>query len=325
MIGSSSNFYKNISEDLNYPVAARNNLLEGYVYILFEVDSLGIPQNLKIEKDICEGCGNALLSQVKNFIGQWIPAQIDGRSYASRFVLPVKFELEQVKQHEYQNEDVLIPLAKRMTELLVKGYGRNSQENQITVQFTDGFNMFEYHDLKSAIVAKDLAKYLYLNSSNLTILPDKITSLNNLKLLDLRNNKLEVLPEKIHRLSLLQELLLDSNKLKYLPENFHNLKSLTVLSLPNNQFEIIPVQVCQIKNLRALDLSNNKIQSIPMDIKLLKTLEVLALANNMITSLPEELYELKQLKRLYLEGNSLTESDIVRLKEKLSNTEVITK
>lgn len=325
MIGSRSDFYKNISEDLNYPVVARNNLIEGYVYILFEVDSLGIPQNFKIEKDICEGCGSALLSQVKSFVGKWIPAQINGRGYASRFVLPAKFELEQVKQHEYQNEDVLIPLAKRMTELLVKGYGRNSQENQITVQFTDGLNMFEYHDLKSAIVARDLAKYLYLNSNNLTVLPDKITSLNNLKLLDLRNNKLEVLPEKIHRLSLLQELLLDSNKLKYLPGDFHKLKSLTVLSLPNNQFEIIPVQVCLLKNLKALDLSANRIHSIPMDIRLLKTLEVLALANNNIATLPDELYELKQLKRLYLEGNNLTESSILRLKEKLPDTEIITK
>ena len=90
-------------------------------------------------------------------------------------------------------------------------------------------------------------------------------------------------------------------------------------------FEIIPVQVCLLKNLKALDLSANRIHSIPMDIRLLKTLEVLALANNNIATLPDELYELKQLKRLYLEGNNLTESSILRLKEKLPDTEIITK
>lgn len=331
VIGSYLIFYDYLSERLEYPNSALNKLAQGYMYFSFEVNKAGVPENMVLEQDICDGCGEEVLSLVEEALKvcmpSWIPAQIDGECYPSKFLLPIKFELNNAK-----NKNVHIasrkplPKAKNLSEIVIIKNGNISSKGSETkgVQLNlDGSGLFKYYDLDRALEAGSLAKFLYLNSKNLSVLPDDITTLQNLKILDLANNQLRALPEEVHRLTSLEELLLDNNQINSLPKAFHKLDDLTVLSLINNDLEGFPKQVCEIKSLRALDLSDNLIKQIPPEIKSLKKLEVLAIVNCGIKELPEELYKFKSLKKLHIDSKALNESQIIRVKSELPNTEII--
>ena len=85
--------YKN----LKYPAIARENGVEGRVYIQFVVEKDGSVQDAKIVRDIGAGCGQAALKVVNdmnNLPQKWSPGKQRGKAVRVLYTLPVTFKLE---------------------------------------------------------------------------------------------------------------------------------------------------------------------------------------------------------------------------------------
>ena len=127
-IGSDYTYYKDLgsSDYLKYPREAIRNNSEGYVYVSFEINNTGVPHNFKVEKGIGDGCKDAALLAVKEAAtkgGNWIPAQINGQTYDSRFLMPIAFVIHPTKSEDLPTtkpED--LPLAKQLFTIVVTAY-----------------------------------------------------------------------------------------------------------------------------------------------------------------------------------------------------------
>lgn len=100
---------------------------------------------------------------------------------------------------------------------------------------------------------------LRLFGDELTVLPEQIWQLKNLKVLDLRNTKcLTMLPDTVGGLSNLDQLNLGGTNVVVLPESIGQLKKLTYLSLFASQITTLPESVGQLTDLSHLVLSRNE-------------------------------------------------------------------
>ncbi len=124
---------------------------------------------------------------------------------------------------------------------------------------------------------------LNLFDQNLSVFPDEILELTNLRVLNLGNNRLESLPSQLAQL-----------------------KNLEILTLDNNEFTEFPDVVTRLSNLVSLDLSNNRIKTIIPDVANLKNLERLNLSRNRLEKLPTEIVDLRKVKELNVSYNNLT-------------------
>ena len=317
-----ASFYRKLAAVIPYPAKARQDAQTGYIYISFEIDTLGNVKEVKLEKDLCHMCGEKVLNSVAKTLGKWVPAQIGDSKYTSRFMLPIRFEFGQFVKNTGNTAKLNnVPKAKYLEELVVVGYGGGGSDNTRSISSLTDF--FRFSDLESAFKNASMAKQLDLSSQELTELPQKVTILSGLKTLNVINNRLKFLPENIHKLYKLEQLLIDKNNLSYLPEGFKKFKALSALSLTQNRFKLFPLEVTNIKTLKVLDLSDNYISEIPPEIGLMKKLEVLAIINNDITSLPEEFYKLKRLEKLFIDLSKLDKNELLKLKQKFPKLEII--
>lgn len=126
-------------------------------------------------------------------------------------------------------------------------------------------------------------KGLNLAGRNITVIPEEIRFLSNLKLLSLAGNNLTSVPPAIGQLHGLTQLTLSQNLLTSLPEEIAELSNLMYLTLNSNQFTELPIVITQLPELTHLYLSGNE-----------------------LTDLPEEMSEFSNLTNLHLEGNQFT-------------------
>ncbi len=84
---------KFIYSNISYPPIARENGVDGTVYISFVVEKDGSVTDVKIVRDIGGGCGDEAVRVVKKF-PKWNPGKQRGRPVRVLFNLPVKFKLE---------------------------------------------------------------------------------------------------------------------------------------------------------------------------------------------------------------------------------------
>lgn len=157
----------------------------------------------------------------------------------------------------------------------------------------------EYRDLKEALREAGKVCSLYLNSSDLTSLPNNLNNFPNLKTLDLSNNDLIELDPEIG-----------------------NLLQLTTLDLSRNQLKELPLEVGNISDLKSLSLAYNKITVIPSEISNLSNLEFLDLVHNPVNNLPDEIKNLKNLKTLEIEEGQFSKEELQRIKSLLPNTKI---
>ena len=78
---------------LDYPPFARQNGIEGTVFVEFLVDANGNVGSVKILRGIGGGCDEAVL-KVINSLPAWMPGKQNGRPVNVLFRMPVKFTLE---------------------------------------------------------------------------------------------------------------------------------------------------------------------------------------------------------------------------------------
>lgn len=318
--------YVGLYNDLSFKILQSSQVMQtsktGYWYISFEIDTTGDPRKVTLEQDICETCGTEVLDIVSQALGKWVPAEIDGVIYPSKFILPIKYALanrstDQVSQVELNH----LPSAKYLRELVLVSTGIAIEMDGRAMSSLN--DLFSFNDLQQALDNASMVRNLDLSWKQIEELPSNITSLTNLRWLNVRNNELTALPVEIDRLSKLTELLLDNNNLSNLPEKIQSLKMLSNLSLTHNNFNEFPLEVTEIKSLRVLDMSDNNISAIPPAIGKMKKLRVLALINNNITSLPEEFFKLRRLEKLYIDPSKLKKEELNNLQKRLPRLEII--
>ncbi|MFM2224675.1 MAG: hypothetical protein RJA07_877 [Bacteroidota bacterium] len=81
-----------ISNNLIYPIIAKQKGLQGKVIIQFVVNSDGTLSDYKILRDIGEGCGQAVVDVVRK-MPKWKPGKQNGKFVNVYFVLPISFSL----------------------------------------------------------------------------------------------------------------------------------------------------------------------------------------------------------------------------------------
>ena len=94
---SEEKILKYVVKNLKYPKAARENDIEGQVIVQFVVNKEGRIEDIKIAKDIGEGCGQALVDMVNSMNKMkkpWSPGIRDGQPVKVLFTMPVHFRTE---------------------------------------------------------------------------------------------------------------------------------------------------------------------------------------------------------------------------------------
>lgn len=92
-IGGETAMKKFISDNLVYPVSAKNSGICGTVYLLFTIDAKGNVSNIKVLKGIGSGCDEEAIRIVKLMNGKWTPSKLNGKSVSSTYNLPIKFSI----------------------------------------------------------------------------------------------------------------------------------------------------------------------------------------------------------------------------------------
>ena len=81
-----------LARNIIYPTLAKQKNIQGKVIISFIIEKNGSISNIKIVKDIGEGCGEEGVRIVK-LMPKWKPAKQRGKTVRQQFNLPVMFSL----------------------------------------------------------------------------------------------------------------------------------------------------------------------------------------------------------------------------------------
>jgi protein TonB len=85
--------FKWLSDNVKYPPIARENGIEGTVYVGFVVGKDGSIQNVQIKRGISGGCNEEAV-RVVQAMPAWKPGRQNGKAVNVAFTLPIKFKLE---------------------------------------------------------------------------------------------------------------------------------------------------------------------------------------------------------------------------------------
>ena len=91
--GGKDSLYAFIERNLVYPQWAKDNKIEGKVYVSFTVETDGSISNIKVLRDIGGGCG-AEAVRVLMKMPKWKPGKQRGKSVRVQFNLPIEFKLK---------------------------------------------------------------------------------------------------------------------------------------------------------------------------------------------------------------------------------------
>ena len=86
-----------VQKNLKYPAIARENGIEGKVYVQFVVSETGAIKDVNVVRDIGAGCGDAarkVVESMNNMPQKWTPGKQRGRPVKVLFTMPVHFRLE---------------------------------------------------------------------------------------------------------------------------------------------------------------------------------------------------------------------------------------
>src|SRR5258708_21773277 len=95
----------------------------------------------------------------------------------------------------------------------------------------------------------DRVQALSIRYCGLTVLPEAISQLTELRQLDLTGNRLTTLPDSLGQLSHLETLYLDENQLSVLPESLGQLSQLDALHVDSNLLTALPNSLDNLVNL----------------------------------------------------------------------------
>lgn len=156
---------------------------------------------------------------------------------------------------------------------------------------------------------------LQVTNTSISVIPEEIGRLKNLKKLDLhsfswkegKESKIRELPEEVWNLTNLENLNLSETQIQELPKELGKLINLKELNLNGTQIQELPKELGNLSNLEELDLSDIQIRELSKEIWNLTNLEELYLARTQIRELPKELGNLSNLESLDLRRTQIKE------------------
>lgn len=168
-------------------------------------------------------------------------------------------------------------------------------------------------------------EHLSLVKNNLNSLQIDVENLQNLKVINVRHNNLKnaSIPDEVFKLDDLLTVDLSHNDIIEIPEELENASELLVLNLSNNRITQIPNQLfMHLTDMIFLDVSNNLLETIPPQLRRLTNLQTLILNNNpLLHAQLRQLPSLTQLHTLHLRN---TQRTISNMPNKLDNIETLT-
>ena len=103
--------------NIQYPIEAYLNQIEGIVYITFVIEKTGKLSDIRVLRGIGYGCDEEALRVVK-FMPDWIPGKQRGNEVRVQFNLPIKFAIDE-KAKQQMNE------AKKIYQKATKKFQNN--------------------------------------------------------------------------------------------------------------------------------------------------------------------------------------------------------
>ena len=91
--GGQEALFSYLQKNIKYPPIARENGIEGKVFLSFVVDKTGHIRDIKIKRGIGGGCDEEAVRVVKN-MPSWKPGKQNGKEVNVMFTLPIKFTLQ---------------------------------------------------------------------------------------------------------------------------------------------------------------------------------------------------------------------------------------
>ncbi len=91
--GGQRELNKYISNNIKYPAAARQNNIQGKVYLSFIVEKDGSINDIKVKQGIGSGCDEEAIRVLRSS-PKWKPGMIKGSPVRTYCILPVTFQLE---------------------------------------------------------------------------------------------------------------------------------------------------------------------------------------------------------------------------------------
>lgn len=92
-VGGQTAMFKYFQSQLKYPAQARENKVQGKVYVGFVVEKNGSLSDLKVVRGIGSGCDEEALRILKNSPA-WKPGSVEGKPVRTSYTVPVFFQLD---------------------------------------------------------------------------------------------------------------------------------------------------------------------------------------------------------------------------------------
>jgi len=86
--------FKYLSSNIKYPTIARENGIEGTVFLGFVIERDGSITDVKIKRAVGGGCSEEAM-RVVQLMPKWKPGKQQGKAVRVAFTIPVKFKLDQ--------------------------------------------------------------------------------------------------------------------------------------------------------------------------------------------------------------------------------------
>ena len=90
--GGQDSFSHYIQRSIHYPTTAKENNIQGRVYVAFTVSKDGSIKDVKVLKGIGGGCDEEAARVIKS-MPKWAPGRLNGEVVDVRHTLPIKFTL----------------------------------------------------------------------------------------------------------------------------------------------------------------------------------------------------------------------------------------
>lgn len=91
-VGGLAEFYKFLGQEIKYPRAAKNNNVQGMVFVQFVVGQDGSLSEIEVVKGIGFGCDDESL-RVMKLAPRWISGKQRGKPVRVRMIVPISFKL----------------------------------------------------------------------------------------------------------------------------------------------------------------------------------------------------------------------------------------
>ncbi len=90
--GGTDALYRYLATNIKYPKEAKENKIQGKVFVSFVIEKDGSVSNIKVLRDIGGGCGEEAVRVVQQ-MPKWKPGRQRGKRVRTQYNLPLNFNL----------------------------------------------------------------------------------------------------------------------------------------------------------------------------------------------------------------------------------------